>query len=73
MMMAGVLIAVLIIGGLVLVLIVGGILLLQRNGGGGFSLSGTRSPTAREALDERYARGEITEEEYQRMLAQIET
>ncbi len=36
-------------------------------GGGTQTNSTTRTPTAREVLDQRYARGEISREEYERI------
>ncbi len=64
---------ILLLGGLFVALLIGGIiLLLQQNDEGGLSLPGGSSPSVREVLDERYARGEITEEEYRRMVEQLE-
>lgn len=71
-MMLGGVFVLLVIGGLFVVLFVVGAGLLSQRGGNGLSLSGPASPGAREILDQRYARGEITEEEYQRMVAQLE-
>jgi putative membrane protein len=50
----------------VLALVIAGIVALVRWIGGGGSAGGARARTAREILDERYARGEIDREEYQR-------
>jgi putative membrane protein len=50
----------------VLALLVAGIVSLVRWIGGGSNDGGGRVRTAREILDERYARGEIDREEYQR-------
>jgi putative membrane protein len=49
-----------------LALLIAGIVALMRWIGGGSSQGGARVRTAREILDERYARGEIDREEYQR-------
>jgi putative membrane protein len=49
----------------VLALVVAGIVAVLRRIGGG-SEGGGRARTARDILDERYARGEIDREEYQR-------
>jgi len=62
----------LLLGGLALVLLIGGIILFVRQNDEGGGAFGGSSPSAREILDQRYARGEITEEEYQRMLRQVE-
>jgi putative membrane protein len=50
----------------VLALLIAGVVALVRWIGGGGVDSGGRVRTAREILDERYARGEIDREEYQR-------
>jgi putative membrane protein len=47
-------------------LVIAGIVALARWIGAGGSDGGGRARTAREILDERYARGEIDREEYQR-------
>jgi putative membrane protein len=47
-------------------LLIAGIVALMRWTGGGSSDGGGRVRTARDILDERYARGEIDREEYQR-------
>jgi putative membrane protein len=49
-----------------LALVIAGIVALVRWMGGGSIDGGGRRRTAREILDERYARGEIDREEYQR-------
>jgi putative membrane protein len=49
-----------------LVLLIAAIVALVRWMGGGSGDSGGRVRTARDILDERYARGEIDREEYQR-------
>ncbi|MGC9398779.1 MAG: SHOCT domain-containing protein [Anaerolineae bacterium] len=72
MMMIGGVFVLLVIGGLLVVLFVVGAGLLSQRGGKGLSLSRPASPKAREILDQRYAHGEITEEEYRRMVKQLE-
>lgn len=71
-MMIGGVFVLLVIGSLLVILFVVGAGLLSQRGGNGLSLSGSASPKAREILDQRYARGEISEEEYQRMVQQLE-
>ena len=57
--------------GALLVLLVGGVVLVLRQTAG-IRLSGSpRQPTARQLLDERFARGEISREEYDAIRAQI--
>jgi putative membrane protein len=56
-----------------LALLIAGIATLMRWIGGGSSEGGARVRTAREILDERYARGEIDREEYQRRRDDIAT
>ena len=53
------------------------LLFLFRGGGGGWPMCGShgrrdREDSAREILDRRYARGEINQEEYQRMKKELE-
>jgi putative membrane protein len=63
----------LLIGGLLLALLVGGAgLVLRETGGSSQGQGGLRQPTARQVLDERFARGEIGREEYEAIRAQIE-
>ncbi len=65
-------------GGLLfLALLAGGVLLIvwlvrQVSTGGTFRPSARAAATARQILDERYARGEISREEYLTALADIE-
>jgi uncharacterized membrane protein len=62
-----------LIGGLLLALLVGGAgLVLRETSGSSHRLSGQRQLTARQVLDERFARGEIGREEYEAIRAQIE-
>jgi putative membrane protein len=64
---------VLLIGGLLLALLIGGAgLVLRETGGSSQRQSGQRQPTARQVLDQRFARGEIGREEYEAIRAQIE-
>ena len=58
--------------GILLVLVVGGAVLVFRQTTGGRPLNGQRQPTARQVLDERFARGEINQEEHEAIRAQIE-
>ena len=64
--------AMLLFLGIPLVLLAGGAALVFRQMTGTRSSSGQRQPTARQVLDERFARGEITREEYEEIRAQIE-
>lgn len=73
MMMGFGFLGMLLIGGLFLALLVGGAgLLLRQTGGSSQGQSGLRQPTARQVLDERFARGEISREEHEAIRAQIE-
>ena len=76
MMMGFGLIGLLVAGGAILVAVLGGlglggIGLMSRKGVGKQSLGGERQP-ARQVLDERLARGEISREEYETIRAQLE-
>jgi uncharacterized membrane protein len=63
----------LLFGGILVALLVGGGLWARRQGGG-IDLSGQRrESTARETLDKRLARGEISREEYEAIRDQIES
>ena len=62
----------LLVGGGLLAALLGGLGLLSRKGGTGRWLGGQRQPTARQVLDERFARGEISAEEYETVRAQLE-
>ena len=73
MMMGFGFLGMLLIGGLLLALLVGGAgLVLREMGGSSQGQSGLRQPTARQVLDERFARGEISREEHETIRAQIE-
>lgn len=58
--------------GVLLVLLVGGGVLVLRNMTGIRLPGGQRQPTARQVLDERFARGEISREEYDAIRTRIE-
>ncbi|MFQ6101670.1 MAG: SHOCT domain-containing protein [Anaerolineae bacterium] len=62
-----------LVGGGLLVAFLGGLGLMSRKGGGIQWPAGPRQPTARQVLDERFARGEISAEEYEVLRAQIES
>jgi len=55
-----------------LALLVGGTILVLRQTVGTGSLRGQHRPTARDVLDERLARGEISREEYDAIRDQME-
>jgi putative membrane protein len=63
------LLVLLLIGGLILAVVVGVVVLIVTQSGDGIA---RRRSRAREVLDERLARGEITAEEYRQLLAEIE-
>ena len=61
--------------GFLVLLLVGGVLLLPLLGGAGrniLDLGNSRQLTARQVLDERFAQGEISREEYETIRARIE-
>jgi len=58
-------------GGL-LSLLAGGVVLVLSRGSSTKSRDGRERSTARQVLDERLARGEVTRDEYQEIRAQIE-
>lgn len=63
----------LLFGGILVAVLVGGGALARRKGGG-IRLSGQRrEPTARDKLDERLARGEISREEHEAIRQQVES
>jgi putative membrane protein len=62
----------LILGGALVAVLLGGAGLLSRKGSNSQWLGGQRQPTARQILDERFARGEINAEEYETVRAQLE-
>lgn len=71
MMMGFGFLVLLLVGGVLVALFVGGGALLRQSGG--FDLPGKKQePTARQVLDERLARGEISQEEYEEIRAQLE-
>ena len=72
MMGFGFLVWLFVVGGLVVVLI-GGLGWLPRQGGNSQGLVGARQETARQVLDERLARGDLSPEEYQMLRTQIES
>jgi uncharacterized membrane protein len=72
MMGFGVLVWLFVIGGIVVVLI-GGLGWLPRQGGNTQGLVGSRQKTARQVLDERLARGELSSEEYEAIRTQLES
>lgn len=64
----------LLVGGLVVVGIVVLIVFLVRNSGASTAAGGSRTsatPTPRQILDERYARGELTTEEYRERIENL--
>ena len=62
----------LLLWGIPLALVVGGAAWVFRQATGTRQPGGQRQPTARQVLDERFARGEINREEYETIRAQIE-
>lgn len=62
----------LLFGGALLALLGGGAALVSRQTTGTRLPSGPERPTARQLLDERLARGEINQEEYDLILGRIE-
>jgi putative membrane protein len=62
----------LLLGGALGAVLLGGAGLLSRKGSDSQWLGGQRQPTARQILDERFARGEISTEEYETTRAQLE-
>ncbi len=59
--------------GALLALVVGGAALVFRQTTGTCPPGGQRRPTARQVLDERFARGEISREEYEAIRARLES
>lgn len=55
----------LLLGGALVAVLLGGAGLLSRKGSISQWLGGQRQPTARQVLDKRFARGEISAEEYE--------
>jgi putative membrane protein len=58
--------------GILIALVVGGGVLVFRQATGTRLSGGQDQPTARQVLDKRFARGEISREEYETIRAQIE-
>jgi uncharacterized membrane protein len=58
--------------GVLVALVVGGAVLAFRQVTGARSWGGQHGPTARQVLDERLARGEISAEEYEAIRARLE-
>lgn len=73
MMMFGFL-GLLLLGGILIALVIGGVgaFLLKQAGNGGVT-GGDRKATARDTLNRRLARGEISREEYEEIRGQIES
>ncbi|MBU0702421.1 MAG: SHOCT domain-containing protein [Chloroflexi bacterium] len=72
MMMGFGFLVLLLLGGILLVPLLGGIGLVSHKSGNFQWPEGQHQPTARQVLDERFARGEINREEYETIRAQIE-
>ena len=72
MMMGFGFLGLLLFGGALLALLGGGAALVSRQATGTQALGGPEQPTARQILDERLARGEISQEEYDLIRARIE-
>jgi len=70
MMMGYGFLGMLLFWGVLLLLLVGGAVLLLRQTPGARS-TGEQRPTARQILDERFARGEISREEYDAIRARL--
>jgi uncharacterized membrane protein len=62
----------LLLGGALVAVLLGGAGLLSRKGLNSQWLGGQRQQMARQILDERFARGEISTEEYETTRAQLE-
>ena len=73
MMMGFGLLGLLLVGGGLLAALLGGLGLASRKGGTVQWPGGQRQPTARQVLDERFARGEISANEYETVRKQIES
>lgn len=72
MMMGFGVLGLLLLGGALLALLAGGAVLVSRQTTDTRVVSGLGRPTARELLDGRLARGEISREEYDLVLVRIE-
>ena len=64
-------IAMVLFWGVVIALIAGGVALLARQVGGYAPSAAKQQPTARQILDERLARGEVSREKYDALRAKI--
>jgi len=71
MMMFG-LLGLFLVGGMALVAVLGGLGLVSRKGTSVQVSGSPRQPAARQVLDERFARGEITADEYGTIRTQLE-
>ncbi len=58
--------------GILLALVAGGAVWVARQASGTRTPSAPRQPAARQILDERFARGEISREEYETIRGQLE-
>jgi uncharacterized membrane protein len=72
MMMASAFLLLLLLGGFLLVLLVGGVFLARRGDGGLGSQQEHGSQTPKQILDQRLARGEISEEQYDEIRERIQ-
>ena len=77
MMMGFGLIGLLFVGGVILVAVLGGLGLgglglVSRKGAHAQWSGGQRQPAASQVLDERFARGEVSSQEYEAIRAQLE-
>jgi putative membrane protein len=61
-----------VLGGALVVVFLGGLGLLAGKNPNSQWLGGRRQPTTRQILDERFARGEISADEYETVRAQLE-
>ncbi len=73
MMMFGGLLVLILLGGILVALLVGGGALLHNRGGDTTPSGESRRSTAREVLDRRLARGEISREAYEAIRDQIDS
>lgn len=73
MMLSFVFLGLLLLGGALVALLVGGGALLRSRGGDIGRSNESQERTAREVLDQRLARGEISREEYEAIRDQIES
>jgi uncharacterized membrane protein len=73
MMLSFVFLGLLLFGGVLVALLMGGGALLRNQGGDIGRSDESQETTAREVLDQRLARGEISREEYEAIRDQIES